>query len=261
MQDKLSFYWFIILLLFAINGSSQISGTVYDESGEVLPFVTIYEEGTSTGTVSNMEGAYTLNVSKGERVIIFKYIGFSEHKEEVDLRDSLILNVTLSEETITVDEVVISADAEDLHRTGRLEQARDPAANDGPTNDDGPRARQHRQEARAQERSPTRSASASAPTIAPGSASTIAPAPNTLSRSCKSAVVSSASIATERCNKTGPVSKPASICIMHTPVSVSPAMMARWIGAAPRQRGNRLAWILRHPRVGASSTALGRIKP
>ena len=38
--------------------------------------------------------------------------------------------------------------------------------------------------------------------------------------------------------RTGPVSSPASICMMHTPVSPSPARIARWMGAAPRQRGS-----------------------
>ena len=37
---------------------------------------------------------------------------------------------------------------------------------------------------------------------------------------------------------TGPVSSPASIFITQTPLSASPAMIARWIGAAPRQRGS-----------------------
>ena len=42
----------------------------------------------------------------------------------------------------------------------------------------------------------------------------------------------------EACLDTGPVSSPASICMMQTPVSASPASSARWIGAAPRQRGS-----------------------
>ncbi len=47
-----------------------------------------------------------------------------------------------------------------------------------------------------------------------------------------------------------PVSSPASICMIVMPVSASPASIARWIGAAPRQRGSRLAWMLRQPRGG-----------
>ena len=49
--------------------------------------------------------------------------------------------------------------------------------------------------------------------------------------------------------------------MMVTPVSSSPAMIARWIGAAPRQRGSSEAWALMQPIRGAASTAGGRIKP
>ena len=57
------------------------------------------------------------------------------------------------------------------------------------------------------------------------------------------------------------MSSPASIAMIETPVSASPAMIARWIGAAPRQRGKSEAWMLRHPRAVPASTARGRISP
>ena len=53
-----------------------------------------------------------------------------------------------------------------------------------------------------------------------------------------------------------PVSRPSSICITMTPVSASPAMMARLIGAAPRQRGSSEAWRLKQPSGGASRIGL-----
>ena len=43
--------------------------------------------------------------------------------------------------------------------------------------------------------------------------------------------------------------------MMHTPVPRSPAMIARWIGAAPRHRGRSEAWMFRHPRRGARAPA------
>ena len=43
-------------------------------------------------------------------------------------------------------------------------------------------------------------------------------------------------------------------------VAVSPAMIARWIGAAPRQRGKAEACRLRQPWRGASRTGLGRMQ-
>ena len=59
----------------------------------------------------------------------------------------------------------------------------------------------------------------------------------------------------------GPVSSPSSICMIVTPLISSPARIARWIGAAPRQRGRSEAWTLMQPSRGASRIGLGRISP
>jgi len=45
------------------------------------------------------------------------------------------------------------------------------------------------------------------------------------------------------------------------PVVPSPARMARWIGAAPRQRGSSEAWMFQQPRRGTPRIAGGRISP
>ena len=60
-------------------------------------------------------------------------------------------------------------------------------------------------------------------------------------RSVSVAVVSSARIGVRASATIGPVSSPSSIFMSVTPVSASPASIARAIGAAPRQRGRRLA--------------------
>ena len=54
-------------------------------------------------------------------------------------------------------------------------------------------------------------------------------------------------MATRSAMAIGPVSRPSSIFITMTAVSVSPAMMARLIGAAPRQRGSAEACRLKQP--------------
>ena len=81
----------------------------------------------------------------------------------------------------------------------------------------------------------------------------MASAPMPASRSCRVAAVSVALMSVRRSSPTGPVSSPASICMMPTPVSASPASMARWMGAAPRQRGSSEAWMFRQPNRGRSS--------
>ncbi len=57
-------------------------------------------------------------------------------------------------------------------------------------------------------------------------------------------------------SRVGPVSSPATIRMIVTPVSISPARMARSIGAAPRQRGNSEAWTLKQPSRGAAEQPL-----
>ena len=86
-------------------------------------------------------------------------------------------------------------------------------------------------------------------------------APISDSRSCSVLAVSSAAMDVLASARTSPVSKPSSICIMPTPVSVSPAMIARWIGAAPRHLGNNDACTFKQPSFGASKISCGRINP
>ena len=113
MQYMVRFYLFLFFVLFGFNSEAQITGTIYDKNGEVLPFVTIYKEGTSKGTVSNLDGDYSLQLDDGEHVIIYKYIGFGVKKEAIILKGSVSIDIVLKEELIEVEEVIISAETED----------------------------------------------------------------------------------------------------------------------------------------------------
>ena len=86
-------------------------------------------------------------------------------------------------------------------------------------------------------------------------------APRAANRSCNCPPFSRAPIGSGRTSNMGPVSRPASICMIVMPVVVSPARMARWIGAAPRQRGSSDAWMFQQPSRGTARIAGGRISP
>ena len=86
-------------------------------------------------------------------------------------------------------------------------------------------------------------------------------APIAASASCISAAVASGGIGTRSSSPIGPVSSPSSIFMMAAAVSASPAMIGRWIGAAPRQRGSRLGCRLRQPCEGTARIAGGSSKP
>ena len=100
-----------------------------------------------------------------------------------------------------------------------------------------------------------------APLTIPGSVSTSSRAPSSASFIDSVPVVSSSAIGSARTAATGPVSSPASIRMIDTPVSLSPRMMAHWIGAAPRSWGSNDAWTLKGPSGGRSSSACGKIRP
>ena len=100
-----------ILSIVSLPAWGQISGYIYDESGETLPYVNVVIEGTTSGTASNGEGYYSLKADVGT-VIIFRYIGFEDQRYTV-VDPSTVYDVTLLPQAIEVEEIVIAADAED----------------------------------------------------------------------------------------------------------------------------------------------------
>ena len=85
--------------------------------------------------------------------------------------------------------------------------------------------------------------------------------PTSARRRLSSPAVSRAPIASSAVSSIGPLSSPSSISIVVTPVTGSPAAIAAWIGAAPRQRGRSEAWRLTQPSRGSSRRARGKSCP
>lgn len=81
-----------------------ISGIVKDESGLELPGVSIVVKGTTTGTVTDNGGRYSVNISDNA-VLIFKYVGFIS--QEIKITNQSVLNITLKEDTQALEEVVV----------------------------------------------------------------------------------------------------------------------------------------------------------
>ncbi|MDX6182454.1 DUF5686 and carboxypeptidase regulatory-like domain-containing protein [Flavobacterium sp. Fl-77] len=102
-------HYLLALLFFSISHFSQIKGTITDEKGNPLPFVSVFEENTYSSTTSNEQGVYQLNVKKlGQNKIIFQYLGFKTQKIDVAPEaKTLTLNVKMLEESFTLNEVII----------------------------------------------------------------------------------------------------------------------------------------------------------
>ena len=102
-------YLFLLLFL-SFYSNAQIKGTITDEKGNPLPFVNVFEEDTYNGTTSNEQGKYELRIRKtGSYILVFKFLGYQTKRETVSIKEfPFLLNVTLSEENFTLNEVIIN---------------------------------------------------------------------------------------------------------------------------------------------------------
>jgi len=86
--------------------SQTITGKVTSvEDGEPLPGVNVLVKGTSQGTVTDMNGAYSLTVSTPNPVLVFSFIGYTT--EEVVVGAQSVINVSLVPDITQLSEVVI----------------------------------------------------------------------------------------------------------------------------------------------------------
>lgn len=104
-------YTLLAFLLFSITNFAQIKGTVTDEKGNPLPFVSVFEENTYSGTTSNELGKYQLNIKEvGKNKIVFQYLGFKTQKIAVSGDSKAItLDVKMLEENFALNEVIINS--------------------------------------------------------------------------------------------------------------------------------------------------------
>ena len=81
----------------------KVSGKVTDDLKESMIGVSVFEKGTTNGVITDLDGNYMLSVKEGA-VIVYSYIGYvTQEKKAVPG----VMNVTLKEDTKTLDEVVV----------------------------------------------------------------------------------------------------------------------------------------------------------
>lgn len=84
----------------------QIKGMVKDALGEPLIGVSVLVKGTSNGTVTDLDGRFSLNVSVGD-ILEFSYVGYAA--QSVTVKNATPLDIVLSEDAQALDEVVVTA--------------------------------------------------------------------------------------------------------------------------------------------------------
>ncbi|MDN5217253.1 TonB-dependent receptor [Fulvivirgaceae bacterium BMA12] len=115
MQNLPSIYYLIftfaaaLLISVPIAHSQETSGTITGvvkdlSTGEALPGVNVLVKNSSTGTITDNDGKYTLTAAK-DAVLVFSFIGYIS--EEIQVGGRSVLDITLSPDLISLQEIVV----------------------------------------------------------------------------------------------------------------------------------------------------------
>ena len=100
----------LFFLFVSVTFIGQVKGKITDMKNNPLSFVSVYLDNTVTGTTSNDNGDYILDlIRKGKYTIVFQFLGFKTVKKEVEISSfPFYLNVKLEEESVQLSEISIS---------------------------------------------------------------------------------------------------------------------------------------------------------
>ena len=106
MKKTLLIFGMLLLMCGTAIAQRTITGTITDSKGETIIGASVLVKGTSLGTITDVDGKFSLNVPNGDRVLSISYTGFSA--KEVPVGASNIVDVVLSE-GLDLSEVVVTA--------------------------------------------------------------------------------------------------------------------------------------------------------
>jgi len=107
---------FLALFLLPLVGLAQtITGKITDTQGEGIPFANVIEKGTSNGTTTDENGDFSLTLTTVPATITVSSLGFTTKEQEIT-DASAAVNISLSEDSVGLDEVVVSGLASTVKR-------------------------------------------------------------------------------------------------------------------------------------------------
>lgn len=109
MRKILLFFAVILVTASVAYGQTQqVRGTVTSaDDGSAIPGVMIQVKGTTLGTMTDVDGKYTLNVPAGSNTLVFSYVGMK--RVEVDIAGQSVVDVVMESATQEMDEIVVTA--------------------------------------------------------------------------------------------------------------------------------------------------------
>lgn len=109
-----AFLMFLVLTGATAYAQKTVTGTVLDEYDVGLPGVSILVKGTTTGTATDIDGNFSLNVPNDQAVLVFSFIGYTAIEQVVGTRSVVDVKMAPDERTLT--ELVVTGYTIDSRR-------------------------------------------------------------------------------------------------------------------------------------------------
>ena len=97
----------------AFGQSFVLKGIVSSADGELLPGVNVKIQGTTVGTITDIDGKYSIKAPDNS-TLVFSYVGMETH--EVKIGKQSVVNVVMKPSSIMVDEVVVTTGYQTIER-------------------------------------------------------------------------------------------------------------------------------------------------
>jgi TonB-linked SusC/RagA family outer membrane protein len=98
-------FFFVAVSTSAYAQQIAVSGKVVDDEGQSLPGVTVVVKGTTQGSVTDIDGNYSIPKVDGESVLVFSFVGMLT--EQIAVNGNSSINVSMKTDAVGLDEVVV----------------------------------------------------------------------------------------------------------------------------------------------------------
>ena len=107
-------FFLLSLFLFENIVAQKITGTIFTDKGDLLPFSSITVKGTSIGVSANNRARFVISLSPGKYTLVCQHIGYASRQEEITITSSdKEISFVLSDQKLLMKEVVIKNTDED----------------------------------------------------------------------------------------------------------------------------------------------------
>ena len=86
-------------------GIGQVSGIVTDDEGQPLPGATILVKGTTVGTVSDVDGRYTISIPANGNTLVYSFVGYNTRENPIS---NSVINIQMNPSQMSLEEVVVT---------------------------------------------------------------------------------------------------------------------------------------------------------